>query len=357
MAARPRGLSRRDTALRELMDDPDCDPGALAATYRRFDVVNRLVSAWGHVYRTRVAPELGALGRPARVLDLGCGGGDVVVRLAGLAARDGLDVEWVGADPDPRAITAARERARPGVRFVAQDSRELLAAGERFDLVVSNHVLHHLDADALRTFTDDSLALSTGTVLHADIARGRLAYGLYAVGITPLSAGTFLRVDGLRSIRRSYRAAELAAALGSPWRVETPAPFRLLAVARGRAHAGGASGRSGAATAGGASGRSGAVAGGAPGRADAATAGSASGRADAATAGGSSGRAGDVATGGASLRADAATAGGAPGRAGAVAAPSQGQRRDRGEATTRRADAAVSPRESRRAADGAGRGA
>lgn len=233
----PAGLARRDTQLTELMDDPDCDPRALAATYRRFDLVNRLVSAWGHVYRTRVRPELRALGRPARVLDLGSGGGDVVARLAALAARDGLDVEWVGADPDPRAHEAARERARPGVRFVAQGSRELLAAGERFDLVLSNHVLHHLDDDALRSFTADSVLLSRGAVLHADIARGRLAYGLYAAGITPLSAGTFLRVDGLRSIRRSYRAPELAAALGAPWRVETPAPFRVLAVARGRADA------------------------------------------------------------------------------------------------------------------------
>lgn len=230
-------LARRDTALTELMDDPDCDPRALAATYRRFDVVNRLVSAWGHVYRTRVRPELRALGRPARVLDLGCGGGDVVVRLAALAARDGLEVEWVGADPDPRAVEAARERQRSGVRFVAQGSDDLLSAGERFDLVISNHVLHHLDADGLRRFADDSLALSRGRVLHADIARGRLAYALYAAGIAPLAAGTFLRVDGLRSIRRSYRAPELAAALGAPWQVETPAPFRVLAVARGRADA------------------------------------------------------------------------------------------------------------------------
>ncbi|WP_285136096.1 methyltransferase domain-containing protein [Microbacterium sp. lyk4-40-TSB-66] len=234
-AVRPRGLARRDTELTELMDDPDCDPRALAATYRRFGVVNRLVSAWGRVYRTRLAPELRALGRPARVLDLGSGGGDVVVRLAALAARDGLDVEWVGADPDPRAHDAARARRRSGVRFVAAGSRELLAAGESFDLVVSNHVLHHLDAEGLRSFADDSLALSRGTVLHADIARGRRAYALYAVGITPLSPGTFLRVDGLRSIRRSYRAPELSAALGSPWSVESPAPFRVLAVARGRA--------------------------------------------------------------------------------------------------------------------------
>ncbi|MET0735814.1 MAG: methyltransferase, partial [Microbacterium sp.] len=96
------GLAERAVDLRELMDDADCDPQRLAATLRRFGTINRLVSAWAGVYRTRLRPHLAELGRPARVLDLGCGGGDVVQRLAELARRDGLDVEWLGVDPDPR---------------------------------------------------------------------------------------------------------------------------------------------------------------------------------------------------------------------------------------------------------------
>lgn len=219
------------------MDDPACDPERLRATLRRFDTVNRLVSGWGGVYARRIRPFLAGLARPARVLDLGCGGGDVVVRLARMATRDGLPVEWVGADPDARAIEVASEREAPGtVRFTRADSADLLAAGERFDLVVSNHVLHHLDAAALASFTADSRALSTGLVLHGDIARSRLAYGLYAVGITPLQRGTFLRTDGLRSIRRSHTPDELQRILGAEnpgtWRVGAPAPFRLLAESR-----------------------------------------------------------------------------------------------------------------------------
>lgn len=228
------GLATRAVDLLELMDDPHCDPRRLAATLRRFGTVNRLISGWGGVYRTHLRPHLAAIGRGARILDLGSGGGDVAVRLAALAAADGFDVQWLGVDPDPRAHAVALHRTTPNVRFRCTDSTTLVAEGELFDAVVSNHVLHHLSSSELTSFTDDSRALSAGPVLHGDIERGRLAYSLYTVAVTPFAPGTFLRTDGLRSIRRSYRRDELAAALGTSWRVEQPAAFRLLAVGDGR---------------------------------------------------------------------------------------------------------------------------
>ena len=225
-------LSVRDADVAELMDDPDCDPRRLAATLRRFDTVNRLISGWGGVYRTQLRPYLASLGAPARVLDIGSGGGDLVVRLASLAARDGFDVRWVGIDPDPRAIAVATERAAPGVEFHCTDAAALGASSERFDIVVSNHVLHHLPDAELGAFAEQSLALSKGIVVHSDIRRSRLAYGLYTIGVTPFAPGTFLRTDGLRSIRRSYRVDELARALGDGWLVEAASPYRVLALGR-----------------------------------------------------------------------------------------------------------------------------
>ncbi|MDS2172834.1 methyltransferase domain-containing protein [Nesterenkonia sp. CL21] len=235
MTAPPMDLSRRDDTVRELMDDPDCDPERLHATLRRFGIVNRMVSGWDTVYRTRLRPVLADLDRPARVLDLGSGGGDVIARLAGLAARDRLEVQWTGADPDPRAHRAACARQVPGATFVCTDAEALLHRGEAFDVVISNHVLHHLSSPELVEFTWASRSLSSGVALHNDIARSRRAYWLYAVGITPLAPGTFLRTDGLRSIRRSHRREELAAQLGPEWTVTEHAPFRLLAEAPGRA--------------------------------------------------------------------------------------------------------------------------
>jgi 2-polyprenyl-3-methyl-5-hydroxy-6-metoxy-1,4-benzoquinol methylase len=227
-------LDLRDTAVEELMDDPACDADRLAATLRRFRVVNPLFSGWGMLYRSDVSPFLASLGRPARVLDLGCGGGDIAARLSAAAAREGHDVRWIGADPDDRAIAVASGKATDRLEFRRTDAATLRAEGERFDIVLSNHVIHHLGAPELAVFADDTLALSSGIVVHSDIRRSRLAYRLYAVGITPFAPGTFLRTDGLRSIRRSYHADELATALGSPWTVAARAPFRVVARAAGR---------------------------------------------------------------------------------------------------------------------------
>ena len=127
-------LAVRDLELEELMDDPHCDPARLEATLRRFGTINRLVSGWGAVYRAWLAPHLQSLGRPARVLDLGSGGGDLLLRLAGLAARDDLEVEWTGVDPDPRSHAVATRFARqfPAVRtFTLQEVFGSWAAAHR----------------------------------------------------------------------------------------------------------------------------------------------------------------------------------------------------------------------------------
>lgn len=230
-------LETRDARLTELMDDPDCDPAKLRRTLQRFWLVNGAVSRWGLVYRTHVRPALASAPGVARLLDIGCGAGDVLRRLLRLARRDGFTVEGLGIDPDPRAIEVARSGAGraggAGARFRRADSRELAHAGERFDVVVSNHLLHHLDEAELGGVLADSEVLSTRLCVHSDIARDPRAYAAFSIGAAPVAPGTLLRVDGLRSIRRSYTRPELAELLPAGWRAEQPTAFRLLAVHEG----------------------------------------------------------------------------------------------------------------------------
>jgi 2-polyprenyl-3-methyl-5-hydroxy-6-metoxy-1,4-benzoquinol methylase len=222
-------LRRRASELREVMDDPACDPVRLERTYAQFAVLNQLLGHWGEAWRQVLEPvarRAAADGRTVRLLDIGCGGGDLARRLAGWAARDGLPLDIVAVDPDPRALAYARRRATPpNVRYRPRDVRDLAAEGARFDLVVSNHVLHHLAEDELRELLDASARLARGAALHNDLRRSPWAIPAFAAFSLPFRR-SFVREDGFRSIRRAFTPAELRALAPPGWRVRPVGRFR-----------------------------------------------------------------------------------------------------------------------------------
>ncbi|MBG0740959.1 methyltransferase domain-containing protein [Paeniglutamicibacter antarcticus] len=212
----------------EEMDRSDCDQQLLERTYAQFPLINAAVSGWRRTYTQMLRPLL-SLNRTSTLLDIGCGGGDVPRRLARWAARDGLALDITAIDPDERAFAfAAAQPPVPRLRFRSAFSSELVAEGATFDLVVSNHVLHHLSAPQLHGLLTDSRLLATQASVHSDIARSALAYALFSAGTLPVFHRSFIRADGLTSIRRSYTAAELRLAVPAKWRVQPQGPFRNL---------------------------------------------------------------------------------------------------------------------------------
>ncbi|WP_216326238.1 class I SAM-dependent methyltransferase [Deinococcus aestuarii] len=220
-------LTRRDPTLRERMDDPACDPGTLRRTYAQFGAVNALVAGWRQVYRRELRPHLPP-GRTLSLLDIGCGGGDVARGLADWARRDGRRLRVTAIDADERAIRYAVARpAHPDVTYRRALSGDLVREGQGFDFVISNHLLHHLTDPELGTLLRDSERLGRVRVVHSDLARHPLAYRAFSAGAR-LFQGSFIREDGLLSIRRSHTVRELAALAPPGWQVRPLVPFRLL---------------------------------------------------------------------------------------------------------------------------------
>jgi 2-polyprenyl-3-methyl-5-hydroxy-6-metoxy-1,4-benzoquinol methylase len=219
-------LAHRETTAVELMDDPGCDLRLLERTYGQFRVVNRLVSGWRRLYVSTLRPVLAATRSPT-LLDVGFGGGDIPRRLAGWAHHDGIDVTVTAIDPDPRAAAYVQRAPAGRVEFRRATSTDLVAEGRTFDVVVSNHLLHHLDPAALQGLLADSEQLARRLAVHNDLRRSVLAHHAYAVATRPLAGRSFLHADGLLSIRRSYRPHELVG-VRPGWSVRAAPPFRLL---------------------------------------------------------------------------------------------------------------------------------
>jgi ubiquinone/menaquinone biosynthesis C-methylase UbiE len=101
-----------------------------------------------------------------RVLDIGCGTGALVT----LIKRLHPDVDVVGLDPDPKALTRARRRAERGAVTIQLDqgfSDELPYPDASFDRVFSSFMLHHLQTgEKEKTLREVRRVLKPGGSLH-----------------------------------------------------------------------------------------------------------------------------------------------------------------------------------------------
>ncbi len=218
---------QRALHLHERMDDPACDLQRLNNTYQHFYIINQVLSGWHRVYTTYLRPYLIS---DSSLLDIGCGGGDVLRQLAAWTKRDGLEVHFTGIDPDARALAFARSRATsPNIKFFQTDSSDVLKAGQAFDVVISNHVLHHLQNDEVYALCKDSEQLAKKLAIHNDLRRSSLAYVNYAA-TQLLFWNSYATRDGLCSIRRSFTKSELQSVVPNQWRVEPMIPYRNLLI-------------------------------------------------------------------------------------------------------------------------------
>lgn len=107
-----------------------------------------------------------ALQAGQRVLEIGCGTGEVVLMIKQLHPG----VEVVGLDPDARALARARRKAaRVGVSIQLDQgfADRLPYADAYFDRVFSSFMFHHLDEDVKElTFREVRRALKPGGSLH-----------------------------------------------------------------------------------------------------------------------------------------------------------------------------------------------
>ncbi len=221
-------LAHRQPDLVEWMDKEDCNPQKLHRTYQQFKTINRLLSGWKRIYKTRIRPKL-AREKVNTLLDIGFGGGDIAIAITKWAKNDGFNVEILAIELDDRALEFTRKLDAPkSITFEKKHTRELIAEDRRFDFVISNHVLHHLSDEEIPRLLNESDQLARKSVIFNDIERNAVGYALFAL-ITPLLfRDSFITVDGLISIKRSFKSEELERIIPRKWKIDQMPLFRIL---------------------------------------------------------------------------------------------------------------------------------
>lgn len=195
-------LSQRSTAL-ELLDGGDLPHEELERNLDDLAQLNRLPG--GQRASTRAVARLLGDRRPATILDVGTGQGDMTIAFA----RRGWEV--VGLDADPAVAEVARKRVAetPAVRIVEGDARALPFSDAAVDVAHCSLLVHHLEPeDAVTALREMARVAERGVVIN-DLRRGVVPLLATATAVTLLGRCRTTRHDGILSVRRAYRMREL----------------------------------------------------------------------------------------------------------------------------------------------------
>lgn len=196
----------------ELLDDPSTDTALATRSLQDVARSNRWFGGANAVVAELVPVLAAARGRsaPLTLLDVGTGAGDIPELARRIADRGGVHLLTMGLEVTPALAAASRPRSGDAI---AGDALALPFADRSVDIVTCSQVLHHFEAaDGARLLAELN-RVARVRVIVADIRRAWAAAAGFWVGSWALGFHPVSRHDGVVSVLRGFRAAELSAAV------------------------------------------------------------------------------------------------------------------------------------------------
>ncbi len=195
------------------MDDLDCSGEVVYQTLRELEIINKLlggnqVTANG---LTHLIEKQGEKPQRLKIVDLGCGSGDMLVRIANWGKRNRIQLELIGVDANPHIVEYAQNNTRdhPEITYqvlniFSDEFREL-----DFDVVVSTLFTHHFnDQELISLLQYCSEKARVGVVIN-DIHRHWFAYYSIKWLTWLFSRSEMVKNDAAVSVLRSFKRSEL----------------------------------------------------------------------------------------------------------------------------------------------------
>lgn len=206
--------TRHRTGDPEIMDDFDLKGDVLIQTLDKIARINQLLG--GNRLTIRGVEKMLEKERSSKlitIVDVGCGNGDMLRRLADLGIRNNWNLKLIGVDANAFTINYATGLSEKysNISYRCEDIFDESFSETKYDIVLCTLTLHHFKNDdileLLMLFNKNS---RLGFVVN-DLHRNVVAYRLFQMLCLVFRMNGMARKDGLVSILRGFKKEELIA--------------------------------------------------------------------------------------------------------------------------------------------------
>jgi len=198
----------------EIMDDFALEGNALKLALDKIAQINQLLGG-NRLTLKGVAKLLKKKSNssPVRIVDIGCGNGDMLRRLADFGSQNNLNLELIGVDANAFTVNYAIDLSKnyPNIKYRCEDVFGQSFNELNFDIGLCTLTLHHFKNDEiieLLTLLNKNSKL--GFVIN-DLHRNFIAYQLFQGLCFVFQMNEMSRKDGLTSILKGFKKEELIA--------------------------------------------------------------------------------------------------------------------------------------------------
>lgn len=196
----------------EYMDNPDLSQSDLEVALKDISRVNALLGG-NRITIQAIHKQLLNCDEKKEftILDVGCGDGTMLRKIADFYKRKEIKVKLIGIDINEKSIQKAKELSvsYPLIDYRVVNVYHLQVDTFSCDLIISTLTLHHFDDKEITNVLRKCLELAKIGVIINDLHRSYMAYYLFKLFSLFFIKGYVAKSDGLVSIQRGFRKKEL----------------------------------------------------------------------------------------------------------------------------------------------------
>lgn len=199
-------MFRHRSLEKELLDRDDIPAADLFQNLRELDFINHWLGGYNISFNAlkRVLQK----GKQYTLVDIGCGGGDTLKRIANWNRKTGFALDLYGVDLKPDCIAYAGENLKSsGVALICDDYRNTYRYLQKVDIIHACLFCHHLTDDDLKELVQFALSNRAILVIN-DLERNPVAHYSIRLLTRLFSKSYLVKNDAPLSVLRGFKKKE-----------------------------------------------------------------------------------------------------------------------------------------------------